>query len=116
MLTAEGVVKYGNAKNLLPKVTNKGYMKRLSKGIKLKNDTDRIVFVGCDIEGFYATKGIAVTLKDDSKKSGKVTRKLELHKLKDFDDSAASSGRSKINTKKGTLPFVSLDWYDVETE
>jgi DNA topoisomerase 4 subunit A len=114
MLTAEGVVKYGKVKNLLPKVTNKGYVKRLSKGLKLKNDTDRIVFVGCDEAGFYESRGIAVTLKDDSKKSGKVTRKLELQKLSEFDDSAASSGRSKVNTKKGSLPFVSFEWFDVE--
>lgn len=114
MLTAEGVVKYGKVKNLLPKVTNKGYVKRLSKGLKLKNDTDRIVYVGCDEAGFYESRGIAVTLKDDSKKTGKVTRKLELHKLSEFDDSAASSGRSKINTKKGSLPFIGFEWFEVE--
>ena len=114
MLTAEGVVKYGKAKNLLPKVTNKGYVKRLSKGLKLKNDTDRIVFVGCDEASFYESRGIAVTLKDDSKKSGKVTRKLELQKLSEFDDSAASSGRSKVNTKKGSLPFIGFEWFEVE--
>ena len=114
MLTAEGVVKYGKVKNLLPKVTNKGYVKRLSKGLKLKNDTDRIVYVGCDHAAFYESRGIAVTLKDDSKKSGKVTRKLELQKLSEFDDSAASSGRSKVNTKKGSLPFVGFEWFEVE--
>lgn len=114
MLTAEGVVKYGKAKNLLPKVTNKGYVKRLSKGIKLKTETDRIVFVGCDEVGFYESRGIAVTLKDDSKKSGKVTRKLELRKLSEFDDSAASSGRSKVNTKKGSLPYIGFEWYEID--
>lgn len=113
MLTAEGNLKTGIITNVLPKVSNKGYMKRLGKGIKLKNDTDKIVLVTQLPEAEFATKELVVLLADTSKKSGQVTRKLPLEKIVEFNDSASNSGRNKINTKKGQLGFISAEFVDI---
>ena len=115
MLTAEGNLKTGIITNVLPKVSNKGYMKRLGKGIKLKTDTDKIVLVTQLPEKDFATKEMVVTLADPTKKSGQVVRKLPLEKIVEFNDSASNSGRNKINTKKGQLDFISTEFVDIKT-
>lgn len=108
MLTAEGKVKVGLLQKLMPNTNTKGYIKRLSKGIKLKTETDELVYVNSFDEKYFENHEIHVKLQDDSKKSGYVTRKVALSKFKDRFDTANGAGTTGVTTKKGTLPFDSL--------
>jgi DNA gyrase/topoisomerase IV subunit A len=108
MLSAEGKVKAGYFDKLIPTTTNKGYIKRLSKAMGLKTDTDRVVFVSQFNQDDFNNLEMHVELQDTSKKSGKVIRKVKLSKFKDREDTKNGAGTSGINTKKGTLPFISV--------
>lgn len=112
MLTAEGKVKVGLIKKLIPNTNTKGYIKRLSKGMKLKTDTDELVYVNSFDENYFNNHEIHVKLKDESKKSGYVTRKVALSKFKDRLDTSAGAGTTGVNTKKGALPFDSLSFVE----
>lgn len=115
-LTAEGLVKVGDATKLLPSVTNKGYMKRLIKVGKTKTGTDQFVKAMNITDKELESLEMHVTLKDESRKSGNVVRKVPLSKFKDRSDSGSSAGTTGVNTGKGKLPFIDVEFKEVVNE
>lgn len=110
ILTTEGKVKVGYFDKLMPKITNKGYIKRLSKAMGLKTETDTVALVKQFSPKDFDSLEMHVTLKDNSKKSGKVIRKVEISKFKDREDTKNGAGTSGVNTKKGELPYISTEF------
>lgn len=112
-LTEHGLVKSGNPIDLLPKVTTKRYIKVLGKIGTLKSEDDAYVGIYTFDDYEFDNLELHVELKDESKKSGKVTRKVPLSKFKDRTDKSGGAGTSGVNTKKGTLPFVKATFENI---
>lgn len=107
-----GYTKLISAEKLLPNLNTKGYIKRLGKVSSLKKEGDKLAIVENFVKNTIDQFMLIVDLKDDSKKSGKVTRKIDLAKFKDRDDGQGGSGVNGFNTKSGELGFISYSIHE----
>lgn len=115
MVSKGGAIKVGYVGTLMPNTSTKRYIKLLSKAAGLKFDSDELVYANM-VEPSTFDQQLHVTLKDMSRKTNKVVRKVELNKFKDRDDSAGNSGTTGFNTKKGQLPFISMEFVTTENK
>ena len=104
----QGYVKIIEAHKLLPSVKTKSYIKKLGQASNLKSKGDYLVFAH-NLEEDDFNKILHVELKDNSKRSGKANRKIELSKWKDKSYGPGGSGFRGINTKDGQLDFISYE-------
>lgn len=106
VITKQGYGKVIKSEKLLPNLKTKGYIKKLGRVSSMKKENDEVAIVLNFEKGKFDQYELHVTLKDESKKSGQVVRKVDLEKWIDRDDGQGGSGTRFFNTKNGELDFI----------